>query len=196
MEGRIVKPQGSMRDRLEALPEILREALERAAEARQRLAQLDRLSEQEEESSGVERGGGDSFDYGESADELKAKQDIDRIKLDLDLAEDQAALACRTELGKTTDSHVRAVVGSNPEVVRLKRALIDAQGRYDTAKAERRLKRYQQRDRLHPTNRNLDTYYTERLQVQRALDAAEVDIEVARMCLETYKLLIAIGYAK
>ncbi len=100
---------------------------------------------------------------------------FDRLRIKLEEAEGKAELQHRSSYLKATESSSRAAVRSDPEVVRLKQALLELEEQeFDRRKA------------------NPDEDLSEQLlKARERLIKAEADAEAVQQALETYRILIA-----
>ncbi len=105
----------------------------------------------------------------------KERFSYDRLRIDLEEAEGRAEIQHRSSFPKSTESSSRAAVKSDPEVVRLKRVLLELEEKdFDRRKA------------------NPDEDLSEQLlKARERLIKAEAEVEAVQQALETYRILIA-----
>ncbi len=115
----------------------LREALSRQAAAEiaqieisDRVTRLEAIVEAEQEAASAaleaedDDAGDDDLD--ENAELIKMETKAEKLKYRLSEAEDKAEVEFRGSGAKATDQHVKAVVGSNADVIRLRDEYLDA----------------------------------------------------------------------
>jgi hypothetical protein len=143
----------------------------------------------------------------ESEDEdielIKLESEYDRLKAKLDAAQDKAEIEFRRDNPKATNEHVKAAVGNNTEVGRLRLELIDAKEECKIKKiALQRARRQANEERLiarrdswrrrepEPESEELVRLEDEKVHALREPAEAEVEVEMLKARLDTFKLLI------
>jgi chromosome segregation ATPase len=194
-----------LKEQIETLPATLRAALERQARARIAVAQLEAQIDKLEakiayESS--ERNGEDNDLEGELA-LLKLETTLERIKLRLAEAEDEAELEFRSSALKTTEGHVKAAVGTDQTVSRLRHELLDAKeaarARKITLQHERQIARIAEhgarfalRTADAPENQELPALQDELASAQEEMLLADVEVDVAGATIDTYRMMVQV----
>src|ERR1700749_1847125 len=120
-----------LKEQLTLLPEQLKQALSREAEARFKADSLENsiaklketLKDQNEEN---DEGEPEEESEDDDIELIKLESEHDRLKAKLDAAQDKAEIEFRRDNPKATNEYVKAAVGNNTEVSRLRLELIDA----------------------------------------------------------------------
>lgn len=205
----------SLRERIEALPDELRDALERAAKCRRLVAEIQQEIEVEKRLADAELVSEDDADAtmrSQYEQELATQQfavEVERIKLRLAEAENTAEVAFRERVVKPTDTYVRAAVGADPRVVELRTALAEAKARlqreeltlrYQDDQRREQARAQRDRDRASYRRRGAETendkvtaLRTKLFQAQEQLDRAEATVEVAHVMVDTYRMLLTLS---
>lgn len=197
-----------LKEQLTVLPEQLKQALSREAAAR---FKGDRLEDSIEKLKENLKNQVDENVEGEPEEEIedddieliKHESEYDRLKAKLDAAQDKAEIEFRRDNPKATNEHVKAAVGNNTDVGRLRLELIDAKEECKIKKiALQRARRQANEERLiarrdswrrrepEPESEELVRLEDEKAQALREAAEAEVEVEVIRAKLDTFKLLI------
>ena len=197
-----------LKEQLTVLPVQLKQALSREAAAR---FKGDRLEDSIEKLKENLKNQIDENVEGEPDEEIedddieliKHESEYDRLKAKLDAAQDKAEIEFRRDNPKATNEHVKAAVGNNTEVGRLRLELIDAKEECKIKKiALQRARRQAKEERLiarrdswrrrepEPESEELVELEDEKAQALREAAEAEVEVEVIRAKLDTFKLLI------
>lgn len=198
-----------LKEQIAIVPIELRKALEQQAKARMTVASLqsqidkieaeiEKVSEEDEYGDEIE---GDDLE--EDLALIKMESAIERLKLKLQEEEDKAEIAFRRSTEKTTEALVKAAVGTNPKVIELRSALLDAK----EALKEKRLTL--QNERIKAREAELEARYSAPAQVipeddklvelrekfasaEYDLSLADIEVEVVRAKIETYKMLVGL----
>jgi hypothetical protein len=200
-----------LKEQLTLLPDQLKHALAREAEARFKADRLEesvlklreRLKSQEAEKDDDGEPDEDSED--DDIELIKIESDRDRLKAKLVAAEDKAEIAFRRENPKATNEHVKAAVGNDEDVARLRLELIDANEKCKikkltlqrarreamNARLEARRELWRRgRNQPEPESKELDRLEEEHVEALKEVMEAEVEVEAIRAKLDTFKLLI------
>lgn len=199
-----------LKEQLILLPDQLRQALAREAEARfnaDRLAESveklrEKLKNQEAGNDDDEESDDDSED--DDIELINIESNRDRLKAKLAAAEDKAEIAFRRENQKATNEHVKAAVGNDEDVARLRLELIDAneeckikkltlqRARREAmnARVEARRAAARGRNRPEPESEELDKLEEEHIEALRKAMEAEIEVEALRAKLDTFKILV------
>lgn len=144
----------------------------------------------------------DESNLGESEDEnveiidLEAK--LEKLKLELLYAESEVELEARKTHARATESHIKALVGTDVNVHRLRNRIIDGKAYIKTKKAEinRERKENWEKQKLKKTQTKLQPESEELISLQEKIVLAEREnilandeVEVLKTKLETLKLL-------
>jgi hypothetical protein len=199
-----------LKEQLTLLPDQFRQALVRETEARFKADRLEasveklreKLKHQDEDDNNEPEDEGSEDDDTEL---IKLESAHDRLKVKLQSAEDKAEIAFRRENPKATNEHVKAAVGNNSEVERLRLELIDAKEECKikkitlqrarreamNARLEARRESWRRgRGKPEPESEELDRLEEEHAEALREVMETEDDVEVLRAKLDTFKLLI------
>jgi hypothetical protein len=191
-----------LKEQIAILPTQLREALNKQIRAQ---LEVNKFQEQVERLKATLKEQSDEEEPEESEDEnvelIKLESKLDRLKIKLSEAEDRAELDFRRETPKATESHVKAAVGNNTEVNRLRVEIIDA-------KEEARIKKITlQRERRAAWDARMQGRRTDRIKSElesKELDAlqgqlsealfesmmADAEVETLQAQLDVYKMLV------
>ncbi len=198
-----------LKERIEALPGTLRAALERQAKARIEVARIEaRMDKLEAEIARetIEIDGEDdvSFDNGLEDDLalLKLETASERVKLQMTEAEYKAEMEFRSSM-KTTEGHVKAAVGVDPVVNRLRHELLDAKEtarvRKVTLQRERQIAhiaeheaRSASRDAIAPENQELAELSEKARLAQEEILLADVEVSVAGAMIDIYRMIVQV----
>lgn len=133
--------------------------------------------------------------------DLEAK--LEKLKLELAHAESEVELEVRRTHARATESHIKALVGTDEKVHRLRNRILDGKAYIKTKKAEierERGENWEKQKRLQatlqPENEELFALQEKLASVRRENLLAGVEVEVLRKKLETLKLLVALTAAK
>lgn len=198
-----------LKEQIESIPATLSNALERRAKAQIEVARLKRQIsklEAEIEREGNEDDNDEADDSDDLEDELallKLESEFKTLKLQVSEAEDKAEMEFRSSAPKPTNEHVKAAVGSDPEVSRLRRECLKAEEavreRKLTLQRERRIARearpitrFRSRTAALPENEEMAALQEELLAAQAELILAESEVEAGQVTLDTYKMLVQI----
>ena len=198
-----------LKEQIESIPAMLRKALERQAKARIGVARLEiQISKLEAE---IERENSlkdnDDLEHDDLEDDLKLlklESNVERLKLQATEAEDKAEMAFRASISKTTEGHVRAAVGNDATVIRLRRECLDAKEaareRKITLQREREAARkakleaqYETGDDVVPGNERISALQEQSVEAQEEVMLADIEVEVVRTMVDTYKMLVQIS---
>ncbi len=195
-----------LKEQIRALPDKLREALERQAKATMTVAHLetrmDRLqAEIDSERGEIEEENAVNRDFENDLELLKLESTAKHLKLEVAEAENKAEIEIRRSSGRVTEGHVKAAVGTDSDVSRLKHALLDAEDaakvRKVTLQRERRLAReaaLEARSSRQPVaellNPRMSALQSELEQAREEVLLAALEVEVVRTTVGTYKLLV------
>jgi hypothetical protein len=164
---------------IRALPATLRAALERELRATRRIAQLE---EEIKTAQAAQR---------ELDDGWGERMSVSRLRMQVQDAEAPAELRFREQRDqRPTQGHLWAVVRAHPKVVRLREGLVAA----EVAEHQRR-GGARDAEVAKPPSARLAALEVQLAEVQAVRDQAEIDVEVARATLETYKMLVALAAA-
>jgi len=200
-----------LKEQLILLPDQLRQALARDAEVRFKAERLvesveklrEKLKNQEAENDDEEESDDDSED--DDIELIKIESNRDRLKAKLAAAEDKAEIAFRRENQKATNEHVKAAVGNDEDVARLRLELIDAneeckikkltlqRARREAmnARLEARREAWRRgRNSPEPESEELDKLEEEHTEALRKVMEAEIEVEALRAKLDTFKILV------
>jgi hypothetical protein len=190
-----------LKEQLNLLPEQLRQALSREAAARFKADDLEdsidklkeKLKDQNEEN---DEGEPEEESEDNDIELIKLESEYDRLKAKLDAAQDKAEIEFRRDNPKATN-------GNNTDVSRLRLELIDAKEECKIKKITlQRARRQANEERLiarrgswrrrepEPESAELERLEIERAQALRDAADADVEVEMIRARLDTFKLLI------
>lgn len=213
----------NFRDKLENLPVLLRTALDRRARARIAVAKLKAEFVKLQAQLKIQGEAEESEDF-DSADVTVAtpagnapvvddilesdlslinqESKLEHLKLELTEAEDKAEIKFRASESRVTEGHVKAAIGSNPDVARLRREVLEAKEalriRKATFQRERSVAQAEQRDAQmfaryeEPVvieDVRLVSLREKLLTANEELILAEVEVEVAVATIDAYKML-------
>lgn len=199
-----------LKEQLTVLPEQLKQALSREAAARFKADRIEDLIDKLKEKLKKQNEENDEDEPEEESEDddielIKLESEHDRLKAKLDAAQDKAEIDFRRDNPKATNEHVKAAVGNNTEVSRLRLELIDAKEECKIKKITlQRARRQANEARLiarrdswrrrepEPESEELERLEDEQMQALREAAEAEVEVEVIRAKLDTFKLLIQI----
>ena len=120
-------------------------------------------------------------------------------------AEDKAEIQFRASTAKATESHVKAAVGIDPTVIKLRHKYLDtkeaARERKVTLQRERQAAReaklaakynsnHVSKADVSHENEKLLALQTKLAEAEERVALADVEVEVARAMIETYKMLV------
>lgn len=196
-----------LREKIASVTSDLQKALEQQAKARIAVAHLEaQISKLEAE---IERLGNkedvrNTPDYDgleNSLELLRMESAVERLKLQVTEAEDKAEIAFRKTSEKTTEALVKAALGTNPTVIELRNKLLEAKEavkeRKVTLQNERIKARetkleamYSVRKDIPPEDNKLFELQEKLLTAEDALILADIEVEVVRAKIETYKMLV------
>jgi chromosome segregation ATPase len=144
-------------------------------------------------------------DSGESEDEnseiidLEAK--LEKLKLELLHAESEVELEARQTHARATESHIKALVGTDANVHRLRTRIIDGKAYIKTKKADlnrerkeiwEKQKQKRAQTKLQPESEELTALQEKLALAERESLSANDEVEVLKTKLETLKLLASL----
>ncbi len=206
-----VSSSDQLKEQIESIPVVLRKALEQQAKARIAVAHLEaqigKLEAEIERENSQEDNDDDDSEYDELEDSLeliKLESNVERLKLQVTEAEDKAEMAFRASIAKTTEGQVKAAVGTDSTVMKLRNKFLDAkeaarerkitlQSEQQTARAAKLEARYATRMDVPPENEKLHALQEKLEAAEDALILADVEVEVIRTTVETYKMLVQLS---
>lgn len=192
-----------LKTQIELLPQQLRDALERKARANLGVTRLeeevDKLKAQIKADDEEEEPEDEDEDNNVELIKLEAKQE--RLKVKLGEAEDKAELQFRRETPKATDSYVKAAVGNDSQVNRLRLEIIDvkeeARIKKITIQRERRAtweaRVHTRRASMHkaePESKELNSLQEQLYNALEEMMLADAEVESLRAKLDSYKMLV------
>jgi chromosome segregation ATPase len=192
-----------LKEQISTIPEQLKDALVKQVNAKLEVsrleAQVDRLKSQLEEQREDEETDDSSED--DDVGLIKLETKLERLKVKLCEAENRVELEFRRGAEKTTEGRVKAEVGNNPEVNRLKLEIIDvkeeARIKKATLQRERRAAweeqvqaRHRARNKVEPDSEELNALQDRLDRASSKEMMAKVEVEILRTKLETYTLLV------
>ena len=199
-----------LKEQIESIPTILRQALERQAKARIEVARIEAQVDKLE--AEIAREGGpnddDNLDEGDDLEDdlalLKLESKLERLKLEVTEAEDKAELEFRESASKTTEGLVKAAVGNDPNVIRLRRECLEAKEaariqkitlqRERQAAREAKLEaRRVTRVAVEPENAEVSALQERLMLAQDEVILADVEVDVTQAMIETYKMLVQLA---
>lgn len=146
-----------------------------------------------------ESNSGESEDENAEIIDLEAK--LEKLKLELSYAECEVELEVRRNHARATESHIRALVGTDANVHRLRNRIIDGKAYIKTKKTEinRERKENWEKQRQKRTQTKLQPESEESIALQEKLTlagreslSAGDEVEVLKTKLETLKLLVSL----
>ncbi|HEX8197703.1 MAG TPA: hypothetical protein VF571_16040 [Pyrinomonadaceae bacterium] len=146
-----------------------------------------------------ESNSGESEDENAEIIDLEAK--LEKLKLELLYAESEVELEVRRTHTKLTESHIKALVGTDVNVHQLRNRIIDSKAYIKTKKAEinRERKENWEKQRQKRTQTKLQPESEELIALQEKLSSAgresllaSDEVEVLKTKLETLKLLVSL----
>lgn len=139
----------------------------------------------------------------ESSEIIDLEAKLEKLKLELAHAESEVELDVRRDHARATESHIKALVGIDEKVHRLRNRVIDGKAYIKTKKAEierERRESWEKQKRLQaklqPENEELFALQEKLASARRENLLADVEVEVLRKKLETLKLLVALTDAR
>lgn len=129
--------------------------------------------------------------------DLETQQD--KLKLKLSETEEKTEIEIRISHEKITENYVRALVGQNEEVSRLRNEMIDLKSSVKIKKVKQERERQERWEKqkqnkvqseIEEENHELDNLRTQVLLATEKSLAADDEAEVIRMKIETFKLLV------
>lgn len=133
----------------------------------------------------------------DDAELIKMKTDLDLLKLKINQTESEVELDARSE-GKPTESHVKAIINSNPEVYGLKEKLILETAKLKTKESDLKRARQEKREkerlayvssRVPQDSPEVEKLENELFEVKNALMIANDEVEMVKFKYKTYDLL-------
>ncbi len=190
-----------LKEQITSLPNELHKALEQQAKARMAVARLESQISKLEAEVEKEDEQDENDDLEDNLELLKMESAVERLRLKVTEAEDKAEMAFRKTTEKTTEGLVKAAVGTNPTVIELRNKLLDAK----EAAKERKITLHN--ERMKAREAKLEPMYTARQDTlpdndkifelqenlstaEEALTLADIEVEVVRAKVETYKMLV------
>jgi len=179
-------------------------ALERQTEAILEYGRLeDNLKKRQNEFSLAneteESNSGESEDENAEIIDLEAK--LEKLKLELLHAESEVELEVRRTHARATESHIKALVGTDGNVHRLRNRIVDGKAYIKTKKAEinRERKENWEKQKQKRTQTKFQPESEELIALQEKLALAEREnllandeVEVLKTKMETFKLLVSL----
>jgi len=206
-----VSSSDQLKEQIESIPATLRKALERQAKARIAVArleaQINKLEAEIERENSQKENDSPEPEYDSLEDELellKLESNVERLKLQVTEAEDKAEMAFRESAAKTTEGQVRAAVGTDPTVMRLRRECLDAkesarerkitlQRERQAAREAKLQARYATSVDIAPENEKISALREKLEQAEEEVILADVEVEVSQAMVETYKMLVQLS---
>jgi hypothetical protein len=200
-------PFEELKEQIAILPNQVHEALERKVHVQMEASRLEdeieKLEEQlkEEQEAESEEDEEENEDGDENIELINLEAELERLKVRLCEAEDRVELEFRRQTPKATDSYVKAAVGNDPEVNRLKLKIVDIKEesriKKVTLQRERRAAweartqaRSALRDRDEPNSEELVALKGQHLGALHEAMLAEVEVETLKAKLDSFKLLV------
>lgn len=192
-----------LKEQINALPEQLKDALIKQVNAQLEMSQLEGQIDKLKSHLDEQREDEETDDSSEDDDVglIRLETKLERLKLKLYEAENRVELEFRSKTAKTTEGRVKAEVGNNQEVNRLKLEIIDvkeeARIKKATLQRERRAAweekiqvRHTARNKVEPDSEELDALQDRLDRASSKVMMAKVEVETLRAKLETYALLV------
>lgn len=178
----------TLHEQIEAMPGILREALERAAVQQRIVTELETKIEDQRIDDRIL--GAEDEPYDDTLGETYKR--LEHLKIDIDVAESRAELVFREKNAKTTESHVRSYVAVDPEVIRLRRERADIEGGIKQREQNRRQRRLEHYDRTQGPSKAIIKLQDQLGHAYERLHKAQADVEVARATMKMYEMVLLI----
>src|SRR5205085_9472160 len=204
-----ISPNDQLKEQIESIPARLRQVLEQQATARIEVARLEAQIEKLEAELAIENNSMDdsNLDVDSLEDELalfQLESTLRQLKLDVEEAENKAEIECRASPGKITEGHVKMVVASDPNVMRLKRECLKAEDAVKEkklrleheqhvareAKAEVRRKT---RIAIEPENEEMSSLQSQLISAKETLIHVDLEVEVIRATMDIYQMLVQLS---
>jgi hypothetical protein len=193
-----------LKEQIILLPEQLKRALCQEAEAKFKADSLadsiDKLREKLKEQNEENDEKVDEEEEDDNVELIKLESKHDRLKVKLDEAHGKAELKFRRDNPKATNEHVKAAVGTDSEVSRLRLELIDVKEESRIKKitlqreiSDTRMKARREswlRDQSEPESEELNRLEEEYIQAQREVTKAETEVKTVKAKLDAFKLLV------
>lgn len=191
-----------LKEQIALLPTQLREALNKQVQAQFKVNELQgqverlksKLKEQNDDEEPEEEGEDENIEL------IKLESNLERLKVKLGEAEDKAELEFRRETPKVTESHVKAAVGNNAEVNRLKVEIINVKEEARIKKAilqrerkaawEARIQGRRARNKPELENEELDAIQERLSEALFESMMADAEVEALQAQLDVYKMLV------
>ncbi|MGI8467168.1 MAG: hypothetical protein ACR2N3_01825 [Pyrinomonadaceae bacterium] len=141
----------------------------------------------------------------ENAEIIDLEAKLEKLKLELLYAESEVELETRQTHGRATESHIKALVGTDVNVHKLRNRIIDGKAYIKTKKAEigRERRENWEKQKQKRTQTKIQPESDALVALQEKLDLAEREnltandeVEVLKTKLETLKLLVALVKAE
>lgn len=199
----------NLKEKVQNFPSLLRTALERQAKARIAVARMEaqiaKLEARKELQDEKDTDTGNLIDdvLDDDVALIKLETKLERLKLEVTEAEDKAELEFRSAESRVTEGYVKATVGSNAVVSRLRHELLDAKEaariRKATLQRERQLarlaeqeERFSLRQSIVPEDDKLSAFREKLEEANEELILADVEVLVAHTTIEAYQILVKI----
>lgn len=198
-----IKTIEELKEEISSLPEQYKKALEKQTQKILEVEKLERDISKLKRTLSLENETetNEDFDDTDDIELIDLETSLEKLKLKLAQTEYQVELNARKTTEKVTESHVKALIGTNEEVYKLKEQFIDEQAKLKTKKAElkRQSKERWEKERLSrrhtkntPDSDELDNLETQLFITKLEQFSANDGVEVLKIKLETYRLLVGV----
>lgn len=129
---------------------------------------------------------------------IKLEAESEKLKLKLDYIESSIEIEIRKSNGKITESYVNALVGNDEKVYQLRNELIESRTNVKIKKAELQRERKENRNQVkeQPVNNKLNRLEEKLLEAKEQKFSADDEVEILKVKLETFRLLVGIESLK
>jgi hypothetical protein len=191
-----------LKEEISLLPSQYKQALEIQTKA---ILEVDRLNQEIEKLrktlSSENEAEPESIDDNDDDELINLKRDLDKLKLNLTNTEYKVELESRKENGKATESHIKALIGSDEQVYKLREQVIDEQAKIKTRESELKRQRQDRREkermsfrqsRVIPEPQELEDLKIKLFAAKSEQYLANDEVEALKVKLETYRLLVGL----
>ena len=198
-----IKTINELKEEISLLPIQYKQAVEKQTRT---ILEVDRLKQEIEKLkktlfSENEADETEIIDDTDDTELINLKRDLDKLKLNLTRTECNVELNARKENLKATESHVKALINADEDVYKLREQFIDEQAKIKTRESELKRQRQERREkervsyrqsRAIPKSQELEDLETKLFTAISEQYSANDEVEVLKVKLETYRLLVGL----
>lgn len=198
-----IKTIEELKEEINLFPSYYKQALEKQTRAilevdrlEQEIARLRKTLSSENKTDEVE-----FIDENDDSELINLKRDLEKLKLNQTRTEYNVELTSRKENPKATESHIKALIGIDEAVYKLREQFIDEQAKIKTRESDLRRQRQERREkdrtsyrqsREIPESQEMEDLEVKLFAAKREQFSANDEVDVLKVKLDTFRLIVGL----